>query len=386
MSITILASAEGEVAAATARASRWLLTSGIQHPSGGCHAWFDARRGYQAFYPEVTGYYVTFAEWVADRTEESTARAAAERSAAWLAGLVDTAGGFPCLVPADDATAREQTTTDASFLLKVARRYTFDAGIALQGLTASVRRTGSSDVRSAARSLGDWLLEQQTPDGTFTPFTGPQSWDSVAADWSTRPGCHQAKVGIGLLALAELESEPAFADGATLAVRAGLAVQQSDGRFVTNPRTGATNVHPHCYAAEACWAVGTATGDEQLLAAARRATRFLLDQSEPGQVFRRFSPDPSAGATAMRIDGLAQTLRLAVLTGVATDRECAALARTLLTHQEISEDPHTDGGFRFGFSSGGDPLPHVNVWVTAFAAQALQLYAAEQVLDWRYLV
>jgi hypothetical protein len=39
-----------------------------------------------------------------------------------------------------------------------------------------------------------------------------------------------------------------------------------------------------------------------------------------------------------------------------------------------STDPRVDGGFAFGRLSNGTPMPHVNVWVTAFAAQALAAY------------
>lgn len=381
------AAADPEVALAVDRAARWLFGSGIQSAGGGCHAWYDATSGYQALYPEVTGYLVTFAEWPRRRPVHPGAEQAADRAASWLTAQVEPGGGFPCLVPEHDARLGTSSES-AAFLRKARRRYTFDAGIVLQGLTAYARRTDANEVRTAALALGRWLVDEQDADGTFTPFTGPEDWSDVAPDWSTRPGCHQAKVAIGLLALAELESDPGLEAAAVRAVRAATGYQRPDGRFVTNTLTDGTNVHPHCYAAEACWAIGTALGDQDLLDAAARATRFLLDHSVPGSVLRTFRPTPDGGSTVtpVRVDGLAQTLRLGVLTGVADERERAALVVGLLGHQERSDDPHADGGFRFGFGSGGAPLAHPNVWVTAFAAQALELAASDGSLDWRHLV
>jgi hypothetical protein len=168
-----------------------------------------------------------------------------------------------------------------------------------------------------------------------------------------------------------------------------LQHQRPDGRFVTNPTTDGANIHPHSYAAEAAWAVGTATGDQAMLDAAAAATRWVLDVSAPGEAMRVWRSAQSI-VPHMRIDGLAQTLRLTVLTGAAGSGELAALTDTLLSYQETGGGRERDGGFRFGYTSAGVELPHVNVWVTAFAAQALLLADAQSqgaaLLDWRFLV
>ena len=354
------------------RAIAWLAHSGIQADSGGCHAWFDAGdQWYEALYPEVTGYYATLGAWLGGELLQPGGRAAE-----WLTGLVLPDGGFRCVVPAPGSEA----AATASFRRKADRRYTFDAGIVLQGLVASAGAT------VPARRLGDWLVAQQDADGSFTPFTGGQPWRDVAPDWSTRPGVHQAKIALGLLALAEASGDSTYAEAAVRAVHFAMAQQRPDGAFVTNPVADRVNIHPHSYAAEAAWAVGTHLQDQQMLAAAARATRWVLDVSPPGEVFRVRGPH-QAVSSAMRIDGLAQTLRLGVLTGVASAAEQVALTATLLAHQERDGDARRDGGFRFGYSSAGSGLRHVNVWVTAFAVQALVLADHPgRPLDWRYLV
>lgn len=361
-----------QIDSAVEGARAWLSRSGIQAGSGGCHAWFDADgRCYEALYPEVTGYYSTLGAWLGGELLQP-----GKRAADWLAELVLPDGGFRCVIPDGDSPA----PASESFRRKKDRRYTFDAGIVLQGLVATV---GATD---KARSLGDWLLAEQRADGSFTPFTGGQDWRDVPADWSTRPGVHQAKIALGLLALARASGDERYAQAALAAVEFALHRQESDGRFVTNPDTGQVNIHPHSYAAEAAWAVGSALGDQELLAAAARATRWVLDVSPPGEVFRVWGPRATA-SSAVRVDGLAQTLRLSVLTGVGSPAEQAALTTSLLAHQEREGGDRRCGGFRFGYGSDGVELRHVNVWVTAFAVQALLLASDPRpVLDWRYLV
>jgi hypothetical protein len=393
------AAAEEPASTAAALGTTWLLRSGIQDANGGCHAWYDViRRHYEFYYPEVTGYVVTLHEWLAgldartDPAARDRHRAAASRASAWLSELSIGGDGFPCLVAdegvRDGGTAATPATSQA-FRRKAQRHYTFDAGIVLQGLVAYGQRTGDEDVLKTARILGDWLLTLQHQDGTFTPFTGPDAWQDVPGDWSTRPGVHQAKIAIGLLALTEAADDGRYRDAAVLASKAATDRQGEDGRYRTNDATGGTNIHPHCYAAEACWVVGTATGDETLLDSARRGTRWLLDTSPPAQVLRVWHPQYGVNPH-MRIDGLAQLLRLGILTGTASDAELAALEQTLIGYQDRSDDEQIRGGFRFGHTSSGDDLPHANVWVTSFAVQALTLLArhraGEQPLDWRYMV
>lgn len=385
---------------AAALGTAWLLRSGIQDANGGCHAWYDVtQQRYEYYYPEVTGYVVTLHEWLAsldaaqaDPAERDRHYDAARRASAWLSELSVGGDGFVCLVVADegldDKTSPIPPTSEA-FRRKTQRRYTFDAGIVLQGLIAHAQRTADDGLLETSRVLADWLLTLQRVDGTFTPFTGLDVWQDVPGDWSTRPGVHQAKVAIGLLALAERAGDGHYHDAAVLACKAATDRQDADGRYRTNDATGATNVHPHCYAAEACWAVGTATGDETLLESARRGTRWLQDTSPPGRALRIWHPQ--YGVTPhMRIDGLAQALRLGILTGTASDAELVALEQTLIGYQDRSDDAHMRGGFRFGHTSSGDDLLHANVWVTSFAVQALRLLtrhrAGEPLLDWRYMV
>lgn len=375
---------------ASGAALRWLVRSGIQHPSGGCHAWYLPAVGYEWLYPEVTGYFATVCGWASTWAPSGDQGldcvTAASRALDWLRLVVDPSGGLPCLVPTGDGVAGSTT-----FRGKAARRYTFDAAIVLHALAIGAERLRGPGLRiETARSLAEWLRRHQRPDGSFVPFAGDPPWSSVAADWSTRPGCHHAKAALGLLAFAEVSGDLRYRSAAEASVAAVVAAQRPSGRFVTNPVSGSTHLHPHLYAAEATWAIGMALGDRELLDRATRATRWALDVSPPGSAARTWWPSPSqpagaltdgrgrAGAVSVsvRADVLAQLLRLAVLTGLAGHAQRRALAETLLGYQERGGNPRSDGGFRFGSTAEGRPLHHVNVWATIFAVQALWLLVA----------
>ena len=83
------------------------------------------------------------------------------------------------------------------------------------------------------------------------------------------------------------------------------------------------------------------------------------------------------------MDVQAQALRLAGIHGVPGRLD--DLTGLLLGAQAGGADPRERGGWFFGRLSDGRAMPHVNVWVTAFAIQALQLRAGAA-LDPRFLV
>ncbi len=370
------------------RAVRWLRTSGIQGASGGYRSWFDRTSGQYPFeYAEVTGYQVTLAAWLAARGDTGSLPDA-DRAVAWLAGAVQAEpGAFRCL-EAGHAVGR--------FRAKADRLYTFDAGIILQGLLAHHRATGSDLARRTALATGRWLLRHVAADGTLDPWPATPTagrWQDAPADWSTRPGVHHAKVAIGLAALAELTGDGDARRAAVALCEDALRHQLPSGRFVTNPVAGSTNLHPHSYAAEALWAVGAATGRGDLREASERATLWALAAVDAdGLPPRRWADGAHGGVVRHpRVDAVAQVLRLAALHSLHTTAAARRLTAALLAHQvDDPADPRADGAFAFGASTAGEPLPHANVWVSAFAAQALLLAADDRRgapgLDWRHLV
>ncbi len=366
-----------------ARATDWLLTSGVQvvgddpRHHGGFASWYDTGTQSMPYvYSEITGYLVTSMCASHARTGDPRTLASATAAGDWLLRTAhpDT-GGFRCLWP----------LTPSRFDYKIDQIYTFDTGVIVSGLVNLYRAGGDARHLAAARTAADWLLRvMQKRDGLFLPVYDIAAGTPPAespAEWSLCAGAYHTKVALGLLNLFEVTGAAAYRDAAVAACDAALALQRPDGRFVTFPPDGGTNCHPHAYAAEGLWVVGRLLERDDFLAASARATDWLLAmQSADGMIPRHWHDGQPVYHE--RVDVLGQTLRLAAIhlaegriaDSPALRRRLDLLAGHILANQMTSQDPRIDGGFAFGRLSDGTPMPHVNVWVTAFAAQALAAY------------
>ncbi|WP_328468175.1 hypothetical protein OHA21_51090 [Actinoplanes sp. NBC_00393] len=340
----------------------WLVESGVQHPDGGFAAWYDTERhDHPYLYAEITGYLTTLFCQVYARTGDPRHRAAAVAAGDWLERTADgPTGAFRCLVPLHDGP----------FAAKKDLVYAFDTGVIVNGLANLYRITGDDRHLKTAVRAADWLTgTAQRPDGAFRPI-----WDAAtgtfapeADDWSWQPGGYHTKVALGLANLAELTGRADYRDAAIRACEYACAIQAGDGS-IGHP--DGIHVHPHEYAAEGLWAVGLLLDRPDFVAASRRATEWLLSlQREDGTVPRFVRAGTPVHAE--RVDVQAQALRLASLHGL--PGRLAELTAHVAGQQAETDDVRSRGGWWFGRLSDGEPVPHVNVWVTAFAVQALDL-------------
>jgi hypothetical protein len=370
------------LSAEAARAAEWLLASGVQVRSddprhnGGFVSWYDAESQSMPYvYSEITGYLTTLMCACYARTADARLLESATAAAEWLIRTAHPeTGGFRCLWP----------LTPSRFDYKFSQIYSFDTGVIISGLVNLYRATRDERYRAAAVRAADWLLrDMRKASGAIAPVyhiesgTTPES----EAEWSLCSGAYHTKVALGFTTLFEVTGTDAYRDAAIEICDASLSFQQLDGRFVTFPAGGGTNCHPHAYAAEGLWVVGRALGRDDYLSASTRATTWLLGLQSPEGMIPRHWHDGQA-TYHERVDVLCQTLRLAVLhvaDGRLPDEPAlrAKLDRIVehVRHNQIaSGDVRTDGGFSFGRLSDGTRMPHVNVWVSAFAVQGLQLY------------
>ncbi len=282
--------------------------------------------------------------------------------------------------------------TSTRFDYKNSQIYTFDTGVIISGLVDVYRASGNKQYLAAAVKAADWIVGSvQKPNGAFYPVYDVDKDEFIESnnEWSLCAGSYHTKVAIGLINLYEATQNATYKEAAIKACDFALTFQQSDGRFISFPTEGGTNSHPHSYSAEGLWVVGKVLDRTDYLQASAKATEWLLHwQSDEGYVPRHFHNDEPLYNE--RVDILAQTLRLAAIhmgegrladhteTHAKLDKLVAVISR----NQAISDEARINGGFYFGRLSNGDQMPHVNVWVTAFAIQGLGLY--DSVLANRY--
>lgn len=140
------------------RLVRWLLSA--QQPDGGIAAYYSLVTGYSKSYPEVTGYIVPTFYDVAHATSDEDATLAAQRATRWLLSLQTSSGAFPGGLHGDDPQPS-----------------VFNTGQILQGLVRAYVETNRSDIREAAIAAGDWLVDTQQAEGSWS---GPGAYQGVA--------------------------------------------------------------------------------------------------------------------------------------------------------------------------------------------------------------
>ena len=358
------------------RASRWMTQSGAQVMSehsalnGGFVSWYEQdTQQYAYVYSEITGYMLTMLASLYTRNRDVRFLNSAIRAGDWVANTAhEPTGGFRCLFP----------LRPTRFDYKHDQIYTFDCGVILNGLANLYRVTHHPKYLSAATSVADWLVyEAQKTDKGLYPVFDIQSgrFHENDQEWSLCPGSYHTKVAIGLLNLHNLTRKPAYLRATLNLCDYALEFQESTGRFITFP-AGGTNTHPHTYSAEGLWSVGKYLNREDYLQASANATAWLLDlQNEEGIVPRHYQHgEPLYNE---RVDVLSQALRMGAIH--LSERRLSEsylpclekLAAVIARNQASSDDIRADGGFYFGRLSDGTTMPHVNVWVTMFAIQAL---------------
>ena len=358
------------------RASMWMIQSGAQINSddtrlnGGFVSWYEQDTQQHAYvYSEITGYMLTMLTSLYTRSGDVRFLNSAIGAGDWFANTAhEPTGGFRCLFP----------LRPTRFDYKHEQIYSFDCGVILSGLANLYRISRQPKYLSAATRVADWLVRAvQKPTRGFYPVYDIQtgSFSESDQEWSLCSGSYHTKIAIGLLNLHDLTHKPAYLRAAVDACDYALEFQKPDGRFVTFP-AGGTNAHPHTYSAEGLWTVGRHLGREDYLQASAHATAWLLDlQNDEGIVPRHYqNGEPLYNE---RVDVLSQALRMGAI-HVSEGRLSASyvprldkLAAIIARNQVASSDVHADGGFYFGRLSDGTPMPHVNVWVTMFAIQAL---------------
>jgi rhamnogalacturonyl hydrolase YesR len=133
-----------------AEAAQWLLRAQQATPDDGVSGAYSFEDGWVASYPETTGYIIPTLLAVAEYSGDTRYRDRALAMADWELGIQYPEGGFP-----------------GHFVDRQNPPIVFNTGQIIFGLVAAHEATGDADYLIAARRAGDWLLNEQDPDGAW---------------------------------------------------------------------------------------------------------------------------------------------------------------------------------------------------------------------------
>ncbi len=359
---------------------QWFLFSGIQNWDskkeeiyGSFNAWYEQDKDrYPFVYSEITGYLITMMCYLWERTRNEIFIERAKSAAEWLLkSMQEPNGAIRCIYPLDKS----------QFDFKKDQIYAFDNGIVLNGFVNLYRVCEKEKYLTAAVRTAEWLVSHaQKPSGGFYPLYQMDEESFLESDneWSTSSGSYHVKVSTGLLNLYDVTGKKRYLDSAIKACNYACSRQKKSGRFPSYSKFDGTNAHPLCYTAEGLWVAGTYLGVEGYLTFSAKGIKWLLDtQSHDGKIPRLYI-DGKANYNE-RLDAMCQAVRMARI-HIAEGRLPEAyqdkidkIIPLILQYRANDGNVRAHGGICFGKSSGGQFIPHVNAWVTAFALQALEI-------------
>ena len=249
----------------------------------------------------------------------------------------------------------------------------FNTGQVLQGWAALAHETGDARYVAAGRRAAEWLVGIQETDGSWragnSRFANPDAtlYNTMTA-W-------------GLYALGDVAGDERLRRAALRNAAFACSRQAPNGWFpdccLSDPARPL--LHTIAYAMQGLLELGQLSGDDALIAAARRAADGLLGVLRPdGWLPGRVHPDFSGAVTWACLTGSAQTSivlsRLAVRTGETRYRDAARTINRFLMarHDVTSPDPAIRGGLAGSWPVHGDygRLMVLN-WATKFLIDAL---------------
>jgi hypothetical protein len=293
---------------AIAEALEWLGRAQDRSRSqdGGVARDFSLIKGWNASYPETTGYIVPTFLACARLKKDDSLRERARRMLDWLVSIQFPEGGFQGGVIGETPVVP----------------VTFNTGQILMGLAAGVRELGDA-YRDPMRRAADWLANSLDPDGCWrkhpTPFAAPGE------------KAYETHVSWGLLEAARVEPNPAWSDAALRNVRWALSHQRDNGWFARCclEREPAPLTHTLGYVLRGVLEAYRFAKEADLLAAARRTGDGLLSALRDD------------GFLPGRLDSSWQgAVPSACLTGSVQVAHC-----WLILYQETGEARYRDGAF-----------------------------------------
>jgi hypothetical protein len=231
---------------------RWLLYSNIRIKNGpdrgAMYGWKNLNpTSYPFIYNEIVGYSMTAFSWIYSELGQMAALDAAKDASYWIIKNIERYGN---LLPAGrkEVDAFNQKG-DLSNLI-----YAFDNGMIMVGLLNLHKLTGNPRFLKYAEAIAKAIIEKfyegsrmiAVVDRNFKPISN----QGKEIKWSMVPGAYHSKMALGLLELADLTGDELYRKVSHSICDSLKTWQRPDGRFITNPNTAVTYLHPHLYACE----------------------------------------------------------------------------------------------------------------------------------------
>lgn len=360
-----LPAADPGIERAVAEALGWLGRAQDRSRSqdGGVARDFSLINGWNASYPETTGYIIPTLLTCARFKGDDTLRERARRMLDWLVSIQFPEGGFQGGVIGETPVVP----------------VTFNTGQILMGLAAGVRELGEA-YRDPMRRAADWLAGTLDPDGCWrkhpTPFAAPGE------------KAYETHVSWGLLEAARVEPNPAWSDAAVRNVRWALSHQRDNGWFARCclERESAPLTHTLGYVLRGVLEAYLFTREADLLAAARRTGDGLLTAlRDDGFLPGRLDASWKGAVPSACLTGSVQVAHCWLIlyqeTGDGRYRDAAFAANAFVRRtQSIEGDEDRRGGVKGSFPVDGDygRFQYLN-WAAKFFidSQLLELQVRE---------
>ena len=256
------------IEAALSAAMHWLCLAQDITNCGGISAGFSFRNGWEAAYPETTGYIVeTFYDYAAYSGNDEFRRRA-RKMVEWLLSIQTPFGAF------------QGGPVDVD-----GRPVVFNTGMILFGLVRAYQEEGEGKFLGAAIKAGDWLCKVQDSDGEWRKYT-----------YKGKVHTYKTRVAWALLELYKVSEESRYLEAAKRNLEWAALQQQENGFFTHMAFEDETPyTHTIAYTIRGLLESGLILKNERLIEAAgkpaeRLFRHFEIKRNFPGQFDRNWSP------------------------------------------------------------------------------------------------
>jgi hypothetical protein len=357
----------------------WLLDSNIRIKSGpdrgAMYGWKDIQTATSPFiYNEIVGYSITAFSWIYSELGQVAALDAAKAASHWIIENIERYGNLLPVGRKEVGTFSQKG--DLSNLI-----YAFDNGMIMVGLLNLHKLTEDLRFLNYAKAIAKAIIKRFY-EGSKMSAVVDRNFKSIISNqdeelkWSMVPGAYHAKLALGLLELADLTGEDLYRKVSYSICNSLKTWQRSDGRFITNPDTAITYLHPHLYACEGLIFSGLRDCKRDYLTMGlnglKWATKIMLSN---GGILPRSTLDKNVDQS----DCISQLLRLLILCRHHLVEEIDFRERSLL--DKVIEKLHLrllDFYIPFGNDKGAMKyqisMESACSWCTMFSMQALGLW------------